>query len=253
MKPLILVVDGDVVYRDALRTCLQQSGFDVAVLYEPCKVLLRVEVERPSLVLMTSGEVPGEGLAVLRMLRARNDEVPVIMLGERSDVMERIEALEDGADDVISKPFNVLEALVRVRRVLKRANNIPPQQPVFKPSLSFNGFTLDFAARTLTFQGNVVPLVPTEYAILNLFTTAPGRVLSKGAIAQRIWPDAPERAASVGVWVHRLRRRIERYISTPQLIETVRTKGYVFNPDPERALDSTRYAARRHTPAMHYS
>lgn len=243
MKQLILVVDGDAACRDALRTCLQSSGFDVAVLYDPDKVVKRVEVERPALIVMTSGLTFGRGLAALQTLRGQGDDLPLIMLGEQDNVTERIVALECGADDFISKPFNVHEALVRIRCVLKRAAHVPLQDPASKPPFSFNGFELDFASRTLTFQGEVVPLLQTEYAVLNLFTTAPGRVFSKEVIAQRIWPDAPTRLSAVGVWVHRLRRRIERNVSSPELIQTVRAKGYVFRP---RFDDRTLYASRTH-------
>ncbi|CAB3809791.1 response regulator transcription factor [Paraburkholderia fynbosensis] len=230
MKQLILIVHSDPACRDALRTYLQSSGFDVAVLYDPGKVAERVEVERPALIVMTSGATRGSGLAALQALRRGGDDLPVIMLGEQDDVTERIVALECGADDFICKPFNVHEVLARIRCVLKRTAQAPLQEPAFKPPFSFNGFELDYASRTLTFQAEPVPLQQTEYAVLNLFTSAPGRVLSKEVIAQRIWPDAPPRLAAVGVWVHRLRRRIEQDAAMPRLIQTVRAKGYVFRP-----------------------
>ncbi len=230
MKQLILVVDSDPACRDALRICLQSSGFDVAVLYDPGKVAERVEVERPALIAMTSGATWGSGLAALQTLRRGGDDLPVIMLGEQDDVTERIVALECGADDFICKPFNVREVLVRIRCVLKRTAQAALQNPVLRPPFRFNGFELDYASRTLTFRGDVVPLLQTEYAVLNLFTTAPGRMLTKAEIAQRIRPDAANRLAAVGVWVHRLRRRIERDASTPELIQTIRAKGYVFRP-----------------------
>lgn len=230
MKQLILVVDGDVACRDALRTHLQSSGFDVAVLYEPEKVASRVEAERPALVVMTSGPRFGSGLAALKTLRHRGDDLPLIMLGEHDDVIERVVALECGADDFICKPFNVHEALVRIRCVLKRAARVPRHNPAFKPPFRFKGFELNFASRTLTFHGEAVPLWQKEYAILNLFTTAPGLVFSKEVIAQYIWPYAPNQQAAVGVWVHRLRKRIERDATAPELIQTVRAKGYAFRP-----------------------
>ena len=231
MKQLILVVDSDPACRDALRTCLQSSGFDVSVLYDPGKVAQRVEVERPALIAMTSGATWGSGLAALQTLRRGGDDLPVIMLGEHDNVTERIVALECGADDVICKPFSVHEVLVRIRSALKRVGHVSLQDPAARPPFSFSGFELDFATRTLTFQGTPVPLLQTEYAVLNLFTTAPDRVFSKEVIAQRIWPVAPPRLAAVGVWVHRLCRRIERDVAVPKLIQTVRARGYVFSPE----------------------
>lgn len=241
MKQLILVVHDDAACRDALRTCLQSNGFDVAVLYEPGKVMARVQIERPALIVLTRGSSFGGGLAVLRALRGCGDDLPVIMLGEEDDVIERIVALECGADDVLSKPFNVHEALVRIRCVLKRAVHDCLQDPAVRPPFRFNGFELNFASRTLKFRGEPVPLPQTEYAVLNLFTTAPGRVLSKALIAQRIRPDVPDQLAAVGVWVHRLRSRIERDFACPNLIRTVRAKGYVFSPrlDDDRSLGAS--------------
>src|SRR5258705_10858440 len=122
MKQLILVVDGDAGCRDTLRTCLQSSGFDVAVLYEPEKVVKRVQVERPALIVMANGATFGSGLAALLALRSRGDDLPLIMLGEQDDVTERIVALECGADDFIRKPLNVHEVLARIRGVLRRAD-----------------------------------------------------------------------------------------------------------------------------------
>jgi DNA-binding response OmpR family regulator len=241
MKQLILVVDSDVACRDALRVCLQSGGLDVAVLYEPGKALARIEVERPALIVTTNGPGYGGGLAVLQALRSRGDDLPIIMLGDQDDVTERIVALECGADDFISKPFNVREVLARIRRVLKRTDPVVLQDPVARPPFSFNGFELDYTSRTLTYRGKTVPLLQTEYAMLNLFTNAPGRVLSKEVIAQRIWPEVPQRHATVGVWVHRLRARIERDAAVPELIRTVRAQGYVFRPVPD---DSVREAPR---------
>jgi DNA-binding response OmpR family regulator len=247
MKKLILVVDGDAACRDALRTCLQSSGFDVAVLYEPGKVLTRVQVERPALIVMTGGATPGNGLSALQVLRGWGDDVPLIMLGEADDVTERIAALECGADDFISKAFNVRELLVRIRRVLERTEPVVLQDPVARPPFSFNGFELDYASRTLRYRGKTVPLLQAEYAMLNLFTNAPGRVLSREVIAQRIWPEAHQRHANVGVWVHRLRARIERDAAVPELIHTIRAKGYVFRPVPD---DRVREASRSLRPAV---
>lgn len=240
MKQRILVVEGDTACRDALRTSLQSSGFDVAVLYEPGKIMARVEAERPGLIVLSGGPSFSSGLAALKALRGFGDDLPVIMLGEQDDVVERIVALECGADDFVSKPFNVHEVLVRVRRVLERAKQDPLQGPVFRLPFRFNGFELNFTSRTLSLGDEPVPLAQAEYAVLNLFTTAPGRVFSKDTIAQRIRPDEPDRRAAVAVWVHRLRKRIERDPRVPELIRTVRATGYVFVPESDdRGLDES--------------
>jgi DNA-binding response OmpR family regulator len=238
MKQLILVVDGDASCRDALRTSLQASGYDVAVLYDASKVVQRMEAERPTLMVMAGGASGGGGLAALQALQAlrtAQDDVPIIMLGEQDDATERIIALECGADDFISKPFNVHEVLVRIRNVLRRVQRHRLQDPVARAPYEFNGFRLNFAWRSLTYHQEPVPLTQNEYAILALLVTAPGRVFTKTAIVQRMSADTPNPQGSVGVWVHRLRLRIKRVAGACDIIETVRGKGYVFNLYPARS------------------
>ena len=237
MKQLILVVDGDASCRDTLRTTLQASGYDVAVLYNASKVVRRIEAERPTLMIMAGGASSGDGLAALQALqalRASQDDLPIIMLGEQRDETERIIALECGADDVISKPFNVQEVLVRIRNVLRRVQRHRLQDPVWRAPYEFNGFRLDFAWRSLTYHGEPVQLTQNEYAILALLVTAPGRIFTKAAIVQRVAADAPDAQGDVGVWVHRLRSRIKRVAGVCEIIETVRGKGYAFSLDQGR-------------------
>lgn len=238
MKQLILVVDGDQNCRDVLRTTLQASGYDVAVLYDAGKVARRIEAERPTLMVMGAGASGGEGLAALQALQAlrtTQDDLPIIMLGEQGDATERIIALECGADDFISKPFNSQEVLVRIRNVLKRVQRHRLQDPARRAPYEFNGFRLDFAWRSLTYHGAPVALTQNEYAILALLVMAPGRVFTKAAIVQRLSADTPDAQGNVGVWVHRLRMRIKRVAGACEIIETVRGKGYAFNLDPTRS------------------
>ncbi|TKC88295.1 response regulator transcription factor [Trinickia terrae] len=232
MKPLILIVHAEPASRDALRTVLQGSGFDVAVLYEPGKVLLRLEKERPDLIVMACGADADIAFAVLNALRRRRDELPMIMLGERNDVTERVVALDSGADDFVSKPFHVLEVLARIRRVLARVKAMHLREPDTRPPFHFRGFELNYTARALMFQGKPVPLSETDYAMLNLFTTAPGQVLSRETIARRVWPDVPHSLVGVGVGVHRLRRMLACRVAGEELIRTIRSRGYVFCPEP---------------------
>jgi DNA-binding response OmpR family regulator len=238
MKQLILVVDGDASCRDALRTTLQASGYDVAVLYSASKVAGRIEAERPALMVMAGGASSGDGLAALQALQAlrtTQDDLPIIMLGEQRDETECIIALECGADDFVSKPFNVQEVLARIRNVLRRVQRQCLQDPVWKAPYEFNGFRLDFAWRSLTYHGKPVALTQNEYAVLALLVAAPGRFFTKAAIVQRISADTPDAQARVGVWVHRLRSRIKRAAGGCEIIETVRGKGYAFNRDPARS------------------
>ncbi|WP_213768084.1 response regulator transcription factor [Caballeronia sp. dw_19] len=234
MKRLILIVDSDPTCRDVLRTSLQTDGYDVAVLYDASKVARRIEEERPALILMASGSSERGSLPALRALQAlriAQDDLPVIMIGNRDDVTERIVALECGADDFISKPFNVHEVLLRIGTVLRRVGQHHFQDPTYRKPFLFSGFKLDYGLRSLTYLDDPVSLTQHEYAILALFSTAPGRVFSKAAIAQSMHSDASSARTNVGVWVHRLRERIKLIVGACEFIETFRGHGYVFHPD----------------------
>jgi DNA-binding response OmpR family regulator len=260
MKPLILVVDSDPACRDVLRTSLQNNGYEVAVLYDAAKVARRIEDERPALMLIASGSSERGGLPALRALQAlrvAQDDLPVIMLGyqddrhDRDDATERIVALECGADDFISKPFNVHEVLLRIRTVLRRAAQHHFQDPAYRKPFLFSGFKLDYGLRTLTYLNNPVSLTQHEYAILALFSTAPGRVFSKAAIAQGMHTDASHAHTTVGVWVHRLRERIKQMVGACEFIETLRGHGYVFHPDRQATSQRRRTNAEPSQPSEH--
>jgi len=231
MKPLILIVDADPLCRDTLRNRFHAADYDVSVLYDTAGIAHRLTLERPALLLIASGTRVDAGLNAVKQLRQDNDDIPVIMLGEyddaHHDATDRIVALECGADDFVTKPFNVDEVLLRVRNVLKRAAYRTIREPVHKPPFLFDGFKLDFLSRSLTFNGRPVSLSENEYALLTLLVNTPGKVLSRSAIAQGLSPDAP--SESVGIWVHRLRSRIRRAAGACNQILTVHGMGYAFH------------------------
>lgn len=132
----------------------------------------RISLERPSLIVLTSGYKRGSGCLALRKLRDGGEEVPVVMLGERADVDECIDALRTGADDYVFKPFDPREVLARVRRVMVRSIESPQTQPQRRESFSFNEFVLDFTSRALTLQGRRIKLNETDFELLNLFSQA---------------------------------------------------------------------------------
>jgi DNA-binding response OmpR family regulator len=234
MKPFILVVDSDEACRDLLRTSLQKGGYDVSVLHDVKKVARRVALERPALMVIAggtrrSGGVPA--LQALQALRTAQDDLPVIMLGDADDAIERIVALECGADDFISKPFNAREVLLRVHTVLRRVEQHSLQDPDSRAPYAFSGFSLDFASRRLTYHDAQVPLTQNEYALLALFSSAPGRLFSKEAIVRRVNAKIPDSNTCVSVWVYRLRLRLRQVAGACQFIETVHGQGFVFRPD----------------------
>ncbi|WP_213765547.1 response regulator transcription factor [Caballeronia sp. dw_19] len=226
MKRLILVVDADAECRDVLRNRFHAAGSDVSALDNTAKIAHRLTLERPALALVASGPHMDGGLAAITSLCNCDDGLPVIRLGEEDDATERIVALEWGADNVVSKPFNVDEVLVRIRDVLRRVGHRPIKEPARKPPYLFDGFKFDFLVSSLTFQERPVALWKTEYSLLKFLVAAPGKVFSLHAIAQGIDSRAPDE--SVRTRVRRLRSRIRRAAGAQIL--PIHSKGYAFYP-----------------------
>jgi two-component system OmpR family response regulator len=178
-----------------------------------------------------------DGLDLLREVRSNSDVPVIIITGHRRDEIDRVVGLELGADDYLTKPFNLRELLARVRAVLRRfevGRTAPPREPE-RGRFRFSGWVLDGRARRLTDpEGAVVALTKGEYALLLAFVEAPQRPLSREHLLQatRVHEDVFDR--SIDVQILRLRRKLERDPSAPSVIQTQRGVGYVFAVAVER-------------------
>jgi two-component system, OmpR family, response regulator len=178
-----------------------------------------------------------DGLDLLRGVRAGSDVPVIIITGHRRDDIDRVVGLELGADDYLTKPFNLRELLARVRAVLRRydVGHIPPTREPERGRFRFGGWQLETKARRLTDPaGTPVALTKGEYALLVAFLDAPQRPLSREHLLQatRMHEDVFDR--SIDVQILRLRRKLERDPSTPSVITTERGVGYVFAVNVER-------------------
>jgi DNA-binding response OmpR family regulator len=168
----------------------------------------------------------------LREIRSRSDVPVIITTGHRRDDIDRVVGLELGADDYVTKPFNLRELLARVRAVLRRrgeSGRVPPERPREQGRVRFGGWQLDRRTRSLTDPtGALVALTKGEYALLTAFLDAPQRPLTREYLLQatRVHEDVFDR--SIDVQVLRLRRKLETDPSTPRFIQTARGVGYVF-------------------------
>jgi DNA-binding response OmpR family regulator len=161
-----------------------------------------------------------DGLAVLRELRARGRQLPVLLLTARAGVTDKVAGLDGGADDYLTKPFEVAELLARVRALLRRGAPAPAV-------LAVADLRLDPATRTVTRAGRAIELTAREYALLEYFLRNPGRVLSRALIAQHVWGVSFDTFTNViDVYVNYLRRKIDAEFE-PRLLHTVRGAGYV--------------------------
>jgi two-component system phosphate regulon response regulator OmpR len=230
----VLVVDDDARLRDLLRRYLGENGFSVFVA-ENAQAMNRLwQRERYDLLILDL-MMPGEdGLSVMRRLRGANDPTPIIMLTAKGEDVDRIVGLEMGADDYLPKPFNPRELLARINAVLRRrgpddAPGAPAQDG--KP-IEFGGFVLDLVTRTLTRNGEAVPLTTGEFAVLKAFARYPRVPLSREKLMEMARGREYEAFdRSLDVQISRLRKLVEPDPSKPRYIQTVWGLGYVFIPD----------------------
>ena len=178
-----------------------------------------------------------DGLDLLREIRSSSDVPVIIITGHRRDDIDRVVGLELGADDYLTKPFNLRELLARVRAVLRRfeIGGAAPARNPDRGRYRFSGWLLDLSTRQLTDpDGGPVPLTKGDYALLLAFLNAPQRPLSREHLLQatRVHEDVFDR--SIDVQILRLRRKLERGPGAPRVIETERGVGYVFAVPVER-------------------
>lgn len=230
--PHLLVIDDDREIRNLLSRFLRQHGFRVDVAADGQEMQRLLSAGRIDLLILDR-VLPGkDGLTLCREVRA-SSRVPIILLTLLGSETDRIVGLELGADDYLAKPFNPQELLARVRAVLRRVNDLPVQNSIQGfPVLRFAGWALDRGRRRLEApDGVLVALTDGEFDLLVALAEHPQVVLSR----EQILDLARGRSAvafdrSVDMQVTRLRRRIEVDPENPELIRTIRNKGYVFTP-----------------------
>jgi DNA-binding response OmpR family regulator len=235
----VLVVDDEPRIRSMLRRYLTGEGMTVSDAGDGAGMRDVLEHEKIDLVLLDL-MMPGEdGLSLARYIRQRS-EIPIIMLTGKGDLIDRVVGLEAGADDYITKPFELREVLARIRTVMRRAGPRATPAPGPGPApaaelladevLVFEGWRLDLLRRELQRpNGELVPLTAGEFELLRVFVRHPSRVLSRDQLSDMVkgreWA-AYDRA--IDTQVGRLRKKIEPNPGDPMLIKTVRGGGYVF-------------------------
>jgi DNA-binding response OmpR family regulator len=230
----LLLVDDDPEIRTSVRVGfeLQWRDLEFSEAGTGADALRLVEEGRPDLVLLDVGLPDMDGLAVLREIRAFST-VPVIMLTARDEPIDTVRGLEAGADDYVSKPFDHLELMARVRAVLRR---LDLKAPASGGDTYRNGpLEIDAGAREVRVEGRRIALTATEWRVLELLVANAGWVVPHARIVGRVWGrDEPGDLDSLRVFVRRLRAKLGDDASAPRYIETVRGLGYRLLT-PERA------------------
>jgi two-component system KDP operon response regulator KdpE len=224
----ILVVDDepDVIESIRLGFALQWREVEVLGAADADAALDLVERESPDLVLLDIGLPGRDGFEVLRELREFSD-VPVVMLTARDDAMDKVKGLELGADDYVTKPFNHLELMARVRAVLRRHDMPAPASRA--PSFRSGDLEVDFARQEVRLRGERVDLTPTEYKLLYHLVRNAGHVLQHGTLLAKVWGrEYVDETDYVRVYVRRLRDKLGDDPDHPRYIQTERRLGYRF-------------------------
>jgi len=221
----ILVAEDDAEIRQALERILKYEGYEVITVNDGAAALEAIVEHEPDAILLDVMMPFVDGLGVCRKLRERGDRTPVLMLTARHEVSDRVAGLDAGADDYVTKPFELDELLARVRALLRRADDAPADCQKVGP------FTLDVPKRLVTGPSGEIDLTRTEFAILELLMRSNGIVLERSVMYDRIWGyDFGDSSRSLDVHVGYLRRKLEAD-GTPRMIETVRGVGFVMRAE----------------------
>jgi two-component system response regulator RegX3 len=224
--PLILVVDDEESYRDALTVALEREGFRVEVAADGQEALDQFEATRPSLILLDVMLPRISGVDVCRELRSRS-RVPIIMVTARSNEIDAVVGLEVGADDYVSKPFRLRELIARVRAALRRSSEDEPADIVAQEVLEIGDVRLDAGRHEVFVRGEPVALPLKEFELLELLLANAGRVLTRDVLIDRIWgPNYFGDTKTLDVHVKRLRAKVEEDPSNPSRVVTIRGVGY---------------------------
>jgi len=230
----LLIVDDDMRLRELLRRYFADQGMAVDAVPDGPAMDAKLARERYDLMVLDL-MMPGEdGLAICRRLRARGDDLPIIMLTAKGDEVDRIVGLEMGADDYLPKPFNPRELAARIQAVLRRRAPLPvPGAPASEPQqISFGPFVLDLSTRTLTREGKPLSLTSGEFALLKVLATHPREPLSREKLTELArGREYGPFDRGIDIQVSRLRKLIEADLSNPAHIQTVWGFGYVFIPE----------------------
>ena len=224
--PLVLVVDDEQSYRDALRIALEREGFRVEVAADGAEAIARFDAVRPALVLLDVMLPRITGIDVCRELRSRS-QVPIIMVTARNAEIDAVVGLEVGADDYVTKPFRLRELVARVRAALRRGRSEDTGVAQLDEVLEIGDVRLDAARHEVAVRGERVALPLKEFELLELLLANAGRVLTRDVLIDRVWgPNYYGDTKTLDVHVKRLRAKVEDDPGSPARIVTVRGVGY---------------------------
>lgn len=232
MKARILIVDDEAAIREMVSGALELADFQVLEADNARTAHEIIVDERPDLVLLDWMLPPVSGIELARRLKRDETtaEIPIIMLTARSEEDNRIQGLESGADDYVTKPFSTRELVARIRAVLRRTSTEAAEKP-----LQFEGLVLDPVSHRVSADEQPVKIGPTEYRLLEFFMSHPERAYSREQLLDQVWgANVYVEDRTIDVHIRRLRKALAP-AGYDRFIQTVRGTGYRFSTRPEGA------------------
>lgn len=228
MAGKVLVVDDEKMIVKGIKFSLIQDYSVVDCAYDGEEALDMAKNNDYDIILLDIMLPKMNGLEVCQQIREFSN-VPIIMLTAKGDDMDKIMGLEYGADDYITKPFNILEVKARMKAILRR-NNKPEKEPVKSNVLNIGDMRIDCDSRSLFIRGKEIYLTAKEFDLLELLAFNPNRVYSRDVLLKTVWgADYPGDGRTVDVHIRRLREKIEDNSSEPKYVHTKWGVGYYFN------------------------
>ena len=226
-RPTVLVVDDAKSLREFVRRNLDVRGYRVIIAVNGADALEKFQTHSIDLVILDLIMPQMDGLEVIQRLRMVSN-VPIIVLSALGEESTKIQALNRGADDYLTKPFGVGELLARVQAVLRRSQHAPQKQEA--PVLTRGPIMLDRERHEVTVDGRPINLTPTEFSLLEYLMRNAGKVLPHRVILQHVWgPEYGQEAEYLRVYIGRLRQKIEPDPNNPRYLRTERGVGYSFD------------------------
>ena len=217
----VLVIDDEPPIRKLLRVGLSARGFQIMEASSGKMALELLGEQPPDLIVLDLGLPDMQGDELLRTMRARNDSVPIVVLSSRDDEAGKVQALDSGADDYVTKPFGMDELLARMRAALRHQLQTHGERPIFR----VGDLSVDLVRRIVKLGDKEIKLSPKEYELLRILVQHAGKVLTHKFLLSRLWDDLTD-AQYLRVYVRQLRQKIEADPERPHYILTETGIGY---------------------------
>jgi two-component system KDP operon response regulator KdpE len=233
----ILIADDDPQIVRALKVTLRARGYEIVTANDGAEALELAATLRPDLVMLDLGMPALDGVQVIHALRGWS-QIPILVVSGRTDAADKVDALDAGADDYVTKPFAIDELLARIRALSRRVVN-----PGDDPIINFGAISIDFTAKQVLRRTETKPeairLTPTEWRILEVLARNPGKLITREVLLTQIWgPHHTRDTGYLRLYFAQLRKKLEPVPAEPRYLITVLGMGYRFVPDGELVPDA---------------